>query len=329
MEAMDRLVQRTLGNNTMPTISVIVPVYKAEKFLGECIKSILNQTFSDFELLLVDDGSPDGSGEICDEYAKRDARIKVVHQQNLGANAARKSGVKKARGEWVTFCDADDTLTASSLEEMYKEAEGTDIVIGFLDKPKCFDQLTLEECRKEIIKGSLIPPTPFAKLFRKSILNEDIFNFPREIVMGEDMLMNIRLLFQVNRSPHFVFKKVYNYRRNTASVSHSSVATLAYEKLFDQLRIASISKDVIGNYMHCVIYSRLNGLLGVAYDSPNDICYSRSDYLRQLKTDIKVYHYKCTVREWMILHLRPAILLRSFAFLLKAWYFTIYHLGLR
>ena len=94
-----------------PKISVIVPVYKAEKYLLRCVDSILAQTFTDFELILVDDGSPDNSGTICDEYAQKDSRVRVFHKENGGVSSARNLGLDNARGEWITFCDADDYVT--------------------------------------------------------------------------------------------------------------------------------------------------------------------------------------------------------------------------
>ena len=93
-----------------PQISVIVPVYNGECYLHECIDSILNQSFTDFELILLDDGSSDKSGKICDEYAEKDQRIRVIHKDNEGINATRRRGVNEAKGIWVNFCDNDDSL---------------------------------------------------------------------------------------------------------------------------------------------------------------------------------------------------------------------------
>ncbi|WP_373800110.1 glycosyltransferase, partial [Bacteroides heparinolyticus] len=91
-----------------PQISVIVPVYKVEKYLSQCIESILVQTFTDFELLLIDDGSPDCCGEMCEEYARKDKRIRVFHQENAGLSCARNTGLVNAYGRYVTFVDSDD-----------------------------------------------------------------------------------------------------------------------------------------------------------------------------------------------------------------------------
>ena len=99
-----------------PKISVIVPVYKVEKYLHRCIDSILTQTFTDFELVLVDDGSPDGSGAICDEYAKKDKRVKVIHKENGGVNSARLEGFKNSNGKFLVFVDSEDTLTDKALK---------------------------------------------------------------------------------------------------------------------------------------------------------------------------------------------------------------------
>lgn len=99
-----------------PLISVIVPVYNVEKYLPRCIDSIIDQTFKNFELLLIDDGSKDKSGEICDEYAKRDNRIKVFHKENGGVSSARNVGLDSAKGEWIIFCDSDDEFYCNAFK---------------------------------------------------------------------------------------------------------------------------------------------------------------------------------------------------------------------
>ena len=116
--------------NAQPKISVIVPVYKCEQYIHRCVNSILNQTFSDFELILVDDGSPDNCGEICEDYAKKDFRVKVIHQVNGGQAAARNNGVKEAQGEWLHFVDSDDMLHPKTLEILYKTAIDNDVKLS-------------------------------------------------------------------------------------------------------------------------------------------------------------------------------------------------------
>lgn len=106
----------------MPEISVIVPVYRAEDYLHTCVDSILSQTVSDFELILVDDGSPDGCGAICDDYAARDSRVRVIHQENQGQAAARNRAFSIAKGEWVCFVDSDDAVHPQMLERLGQAA---------------------------------------------------------------------------------------------------------------------------------------------------------------------------------------------------------------
>lgn len=106
-----------------PAISMIVPVYNTELYLHRCIDSILSQTFTDFELLLIDDGSTDRSGEICDEYAGKDKRVRVFHKENGGVSSARNLGLDEARGEWIAFVDSDDWVSTKLLEFLFSEAE--------------------------------------------------------------------------------------------------------------------------------------------------------------------------------------------------------------
>lgn len=106
-----------------PKISVIVPVYKVEKYLAECIESVLAQTFRDFELILVDDGSPDDCGKICDDYAARDSRVRVFHKENGGVTSARRLGVERSRADWITFVDADDIIFPNALADLLNIVE--------------------------------------------------------------------------------------------------------------------------------------------------------------------------------------------------------------
>ena len=117
-----------------PEISVIVPVYRVEKYLNDCIDSILAQTFADFELILVDDGSPDSCPALCDAAAARDSRIRVLHQKNRGLSGARNAGLDIVRGRWLAFVDSDDMLLPQALEKAHSTAEktGADVVLyGF------------------------------------------------------------------------------------------------------------------------------------------------------------------------------------------------------
>ena len=121
----------TQPQTTSPKVSVIIAVYNAEKFLSRAVDSVLNQTMTDFELLLINDGSKDKSGDICDQYAQQDSRIRVFHQENQGVAKARQVGTDNALGEYVIHCDADDWIESDELSSLYQKAqqESADMVI--------------------------------------------------------------------------------------------------------------------------------------------------------------------------------------------------------
>lgn len=136
----------------MPQISVIVPVYKVEPYLHKCVDSILAQTFTDFELILVDDGSPDSCGKICDEYAEKDSRVKVIHQENGGLSAARNAGLDwvfaNSNSEWIAFVDSDDYVADNYLELLFNAAKGNDADLSMCGFKRVDD-------KDKEIKGSL------------------------------------------------------------------------------------------------------------------------------------------------------------------------------
>ena len=138
----------------MPEISVIVPVYKVEKYIHRCIDSILNQTFRDFELIMVDDGSPDNCGAICDEYAAKDNRVVVIHQENGGLSAARNAGIDWAftnsNSEWLNFIDSDDWVHPEYLQKLYDAAKCNNVSVSVCG----FERTCGEE--PEIIEANIV-----------------------------------------------------------------------------------------------------------------------------------------------------------------------------
>ena len=118
----------------MPKVSIIVPVYKVEKYLDRCVQSLINQTLNDIEIILVDDGSPDNCPQMCDDYALKDKRIKVIHKNNAGLGFARNSGLDIARGEYIAFCDSDDCVREDAYEVLYEKMidSDSDVVYGWM-----------------------------------------------------------------------------------------------------------------------------------------------------------------------------------------------------
>ena len=182
-------------------VSIIVPVYNGEKFLNRCVKSILAQTDTDFELILVDDGSKDNSGKICDEFAAKDCRIKVIHQKNAGVSAARNAGLDAAAGEYIGFVDVDDYISPATLEIVLKAMKGHDMVM--------WDAVTVWENGKEesdtiqrlpkscVIQRENWYPELLMEmagavwrcLYRKAVIAEILF--PVGVKFSEDRIFNL------------------------------------------------------------------------------------------------------------------------------------------
>lgn len=195
-----------------PIISVIVPVYNAEKFLHRCIDSILVQSFTDFELLLINDGSKDSSGRICDEYATKDSRVRVFHKENGGVSSARNLGLDNAKGEWIAFVDADDYIDKDFLCNYNDRKENVDAVVqsvicihqghvpctvGF-EREKLFTSPL--ECVKHIIainKGLL--GYSVNKLYKKSIISDNKIYYDTRLKFREDEEFVLRYFSVVSR----------------------------------------------------------------------------------------------------------------------------------
>ena len=234
-------------------IAIIVPVYKVEKYVAECIESILTQTYTNFRLILVDDGTPDNAGKICDEYAQKDPRITVIHQENAGVTRARARGVEEADDcEFITFVDSDDTITEDALEHLSSFMnENTDIVISPVDKyiNTQTRHMSIAEYRNLLVRNTSLIDTPWGKLFRKSIFNELTFDIPPHIIVHEDSLMNIRLAFNTGKRITICEKNIYNYRDNEESVFHVNKLSLDYLQEYHELRIKSIPQELIEDYI--------------------------------------------------------------------------------
>ena len=232
----------------MPKVSVIIPIYNTEEYLPNCIDSILAQTFTDFELILVNDGSTDNSRKICEEYAKKDARIIVVNKNNEGVTKARERGVDVSRGEWITFIDSDDSIPNNALNLLHSYTNDTaDIIIGQIFSQKDNDErINIEHYRSLLISGKLV--SPVAKLIRKELFNSTIFDIPKEINIGEDMLMNVKLAFCSQKEVIILKDKIYNYRYRQNSAINTRTRTIEYESKFWKLLKESIPTHLVAQY---------------------------------------------------------------------------------
>lgn len=256
----------------MCSVSIIIPVYNTEQYLPRCIESILNQSFNDFELLLVDDGSLDASGSICDDYVEKDSRIKVFHKKNGGVSSARNLGLDNAQGEWVAFVDSDDLLPKDSLERLMQDAGAEmDMVYGsirkFDDRNDNVETIVAEKCGvltiEQCLDGFIAPRICnkdwqrylFNRLYRLSIINEYKLRFRSDIFYKEDGLFVVQYLCRCKNKVVCVPNIVYLYRQvNTSAMG--SLATYYNERLLTnvdshgyiirELKKFGVCKDLIG-----------------------------------------------------------------------------------
>lgn len=228
-------------------ISVVVPVYNAGEYLNRCVESVLFQTFHNFEIILVDDGSVDSSPRLCDEWKKKDNRIRVIHKKNGGPADARKSGIQAAEGRYISFVDADDWLEPAFLESLYDGIclEGADIVQcnyqqiyeknvrAYLVEPKVVDEQSIREVlipqmtneEKCAISNAL-----WNKLYRAEIIRRAVNYCNASITMGEDFLLNLAAAGISKRIVFLNTPPLYNYRITANSLTGAYHPEWKFEK---------------------------------------------------------------------------------------------------
>lgn len=235
--------------NKNAKVSIIVPMYKVEKYLEKCIQSIINQTLKEIEIILVDDGSPDNSGLIADNYSKKDNRIKVIHKKNGGVSAARNDGLKLASGEYVIFCDADDWLNEECCKVLYKRAKekNADIVIGdvYMSYPEknthikfYSNDFTINDKHKikKLVRADINrtycenPPKegvafgyggPWNKLVKRSLLLDNDIKFDVRTKGVFDDILYTAYVLENAQVVSYISYPVYYYRQVDTSITNS------------------------------------------------------------------------------------------------------------
>lgn len=332
-----------------PKVSVIVPVYKAEKYLNRCVDSIRNQTLEDIEIILVDDESPDNSPAICDEYARTDSRIKVIHKKNAGAGMARNSALEIATGEFVGFTDADDYIDAQMFEELYNAAKkydaqlvisGTRYVGGNVfansgadEEKNCFNEEIFfsEDKIKDLLLGVVgaLPNEPedsrygtsiWKNLYKRDVIEDNNIRFLSEReIMSEDALFTIDFI-------HFIKSAVgvpgiyYNYFRNEGSISKSYKKdrfeqTLVYLNAVEEHIKNAVAKDEYKIYLDRITqgYARVLCSQEIMYARENKLGFFEiRKHLKKICTN-KVISGALKHYPWYKLPIKQAV----FAFTMK------------
>ncbi|ORJ33342.1 capsular biosynthesis protein CpsI [Streptococcus oralis subsp. tigurinus] len=281
-------------------ISVIVPVYNVEAYLERCVESILQQTYAHFELILINDGSTDSSGQICDHLASQYENIKVYHIENAGVSNARNMGIQLATGSWVTFIDSDDFVTQDYLATLASAVEGVNV--GFViaplhhikngivtDLPPHSGKTELwstEETMKELLMTTRTSFFPVAKLFKRNLLADEKFN--TNYHLAEDALFLTELLLKTRCSCVFIDKPVYYYDHREGSAT-TSVNQYVFDTIEVYQQIIAQVSQAFPNLKYELINRECWSYITV-YDKI--IFTSREEYQKE----------KVELRNWIVQH---------------------------
>ena len=285
-----------------PAISIIVPVYKAEAYLHRCVDSLLVQTFADFEILLIDDGSPDRSGRICDEYAKKDPRIRVFHKENGGVSSARNLGIEHAVGDWICFIDSDDTIDKTYLEDFELNKVYADIYMqGYVKKKgnNIVEQHHFANCKSKdffsilaYTEDNQIINSPCFKLYKRSVIVNNKLHFDTNTSYGEDHLFSLSYIIHCE-SVHYSLGIGYVYRINgIESLTQRIVPfqeityyALQAKKYHDYICKRSVGDDYLSSIglTYMTNYVRALKYLFKANGSYEDFKWIRNSYLPNLE----------------------------------------------
>lgn len=234
-----------------PLISVIVPVYKVEEYLPKCVDSIINQTYRNLEIILVDDGSPDGCGAICDRYAGQDSRVRVIHQENAGISGARNAGLDIMTGKYLTFVDSDDWLAPNAIEVLFGrlQQDGSDMAIGQRIKVYCDGttgptycawmgdmKITGQEAIATLGTETPVPCCAWGSLAQRVVYQN--LRFPK-ITRGEDLWIFPDVL-DACRTVSLDSRVIYYYYQRNTSIIHNSTDVQRLDNIASEFHVARV-----------------------------------------------------------------------------------------
>jgi glycosyltransferase EpsH len=319
-----------LPQKDMKAISVIIPVYNTEQHLRQCLDSVLAQSFTDFEIILVDDGSTDGSELICDEYAQKDSRVRVIHQTNQGVSPARNAAMKIAEGKYITFIDSDDFVDDGFFMHAYNtlEKNGCELYISglireFYDKDgHVFQTLvysvneshdyTVREFLEDLGVNYEIDAIygTCDKFYRRSIIEEHDITYDVTMNIGEDTTFNFEYLKYVNKI-HFTSLSFYHYRKwNADSLSTKSlyrkdlyeINCKVFDRIYQTMKNAGCSEESLERFNRFYISSFIE-IIKMIY-AFYDKCTTQEKMAIMEKISENDLVRKCSVREFPGLKLK-------------------------
>ena len=249
--------------NNSPMFSIIIPVYNVENELSRCIDSIINQTMHNFEVILVDDGSPDNCPKICDEYAEKYDYITVIHKENGGVSSARNAGIKAANGKYIWFIDSDDYIEPNSIEVISSHLNDDVDFLEFNVKTAISGKVeNLNDFIKQYQIGYILTAQPWDKIYKTSLIRENDIQFDVEEKIGEDQLFNL-CYYKVIKNFVFISDSLYHYVYRATSAINSGVEKRATQpmKIYDKAMV--IMGDCLSEEVRCAFFiTRLGIVLG-------------------------------------------------------------------
>lgn len=290
-----------------PEISIIVPVYNADRYLKNCISSILNQSFYNFELILINDGSKDCSGEICDNYASKDKRVKVIHKNNEGVSIARNIGIDMSKGKYIMFCDSDDVIEKDwcrSLYNLYTNNHNYVAVCGFniinyrnnksenifkiFNKDKKINYLKVKDFYELYDKNLL--NYPWNKIYDAKIIKENKIKFEENITLGEDLLFNLKYFEFVKGDIVVLNECKYNYiLRDNESLDNKyykdlfGIYTMLYKSIYDHMIIFKSDISIYIEKFYNSYFYMLNRVLKNTFHSKSNM-----NFIQKIKYNSEV-----------------------------------------
>ena len=301
-------------------VSIIVPIYNIEGYIRECIDSILAQTYPDFELILVDDGSPDNCGRICDEYAEKDVRIKVIHKENGGLTSARNAGLSVAKGDWIMHVDGDDWIEPDMIESLIEAANITEADLVFGDHMKYGPSAgnhklpTWSNDKKDSMSRYIAysMTTIWGSIAKSSLYTEHCLKSPDGVSYCEDFHLIVRLCHYAKKIAN-VHRPFYHYRyRPTSIMSNMSRKTEADEQW--------VYQDTIRFFKEQGVYEDYRKVMSWrVLKSAQELLLDHTGHKRfmELFNDGKEFIFSCPfvnkkikILAWLITHnLRPAVVM--------------------
>ena len=290
-----------------PKISIIVPVYNVDRYLENCINSIINQSFYNFELILIDDGSEDDSGKICDNYAKKDKRIKVIHKKNEGVSRARNIGIDLSKGKYIMFCDSDDFVKrdwCKGLYDLQKNNLNSICLCGFttinfrgnkceyidkvLDKNKKINHINIKDFF--LLYEKHLVNSPCNKIYESQIIKKNNIKFNENITLGEDLLFNLKYFEFVKGDIVVLNECKYNYiLRDNESLDNKyykdlfGIYTMLYKSIYDHMIIFKSDISIYIEKFYNSYFYMLNRVLKNTFHSKSNM-----NFIQKIKYNSEV-----------------------------------------